>query len=124
MPASVLLHKPWRARRFLPIDDRPGTVLLGGDRFVVSGCPFSGVGPYRPPRRRVAFGVPYRFGALVWVTHGGSTNLGSDRVDHLPIGEVVPVPAEMGLQVDRCLGDPRPNDKVQPHLIQRLKVGP
>jgi hypothetical protein len=44
--------------------------------------------------------------------------LRGDGVDDLPVAERVAVPAEVRLQVDGGLGDPRPDDEPQPGVVE------
>ena len=46
-----------------------------------------------------------------------------DGVDDLTVGEGVAVPAEVGLQIDGRLGDPRADDEPQPGVVEVAQVG-
>jgi hypothetical protein len=64
--------------------------------------------------------VPYRFcanGRIVLIGHRGVRR---DGVDDLPVGERVPVPAEMRRQVQRRLGDLGADDEPQ---VRRVEFG-
>ena len=66
--------------------------------------------------------VPHRLGLAALVPLALRAPSGGDGVDDLPIGEGVPVPVEVGLQVARGPGGAGPDDEPQPRLIQRTQV--
>ena len=80
-------------------DDDPGPVGLSGQSLVAPGRAPLGVDPHRPPRPRVSARVPHRLmtPADVALTPGAPS--GGDGVNDLPIGEGVPVPVEVRLQI-------------------------
>ena len=104
-------------------DDGPGPVLLSGQGLSVPGGALLGVGPHRPPRPRILDRVPDGLTTLADVPLALRAPPGGDGVNELPVGEDVPVPVEVGLQVARGPGDAGPDDEPQPRLIQRRQVG-
>ena len=104
-------------------DDRACPVLLGGECLAVSRGPLGRVGPHRPPRPRMLLGVPRRLGLEVGVVLDHATVLGGDGVDDLSVDERIAVPAEVGGQVDGCLGHPGADDEPQLCLVELLEVG-
>ncbi len=95
-----------------------------GQRLGVPGRTLRAVGPHRPPRPSVPGGVPGRFGLDLRVVLGTPATMAwGDRVDDLPVGERVAVPAEVRLQVLGGLGDPRADDELQPGLVELAQVG-
>jgi site-specific DNA recombinase len=100
------LDEPGHAGGRAAGDDVAGAVFLGGQGLGVADGAVARVGPDRPPRCGVRPGVPYRFGEQGRVVVVVAAGLGGEGVDDLPVAEVVPVPAEVRLQVDRRLGKP------------------
>ena len=112
--------EPRCAGGLLAGDDGLGPVLLQGEGLAVPGGPFAGVGPHRPPGPVVHGRVPHRLGLLVHVVDaagGGGRHAWGDGVDELPVGERVPVPAEVRRQVGRRLRHPGADDEPQPGLV-------
>jgi len=85
-------------------DDGPSAVLLGGQGLSVPGGALLGVGPHRPPRPRILGWIPDGLSPEALIPLGVRASLGGDGVDQLPIGEGVPVPVEVRLQVPRGAG--------------------
>ena len=83
----------------LASDDGPGPVGLSGQGLVVPGRALLGADPDGPLRARVGVRVPHRLGLAALVPLAPRAPLGGDGVDDLPVGEGVPVPVEVGLQV-------------------------
>ena len=71
---------------------------------VIAGSAFLGVGPHRPPRARMDDRVPHRLSLETLVPLGVRASSGGDGVDDLAVGEGVPVPVEVRLQVPRGAG--------------------
>ena len=80
-------------------DDGPGPVGLSGQGLSVPGGALLGVGPHRPPRPRILDRVPDGLSPDSLVPLAPGAFLGGDGVNELPIGEGVPGPVEVGLQV-------------------------
>ncbi len=114
--------EPGGPGRLLPGDDGPSPVLLRGQGVPVPGGPLAGVDPHRPPRPRMRRQVPHRLGAQQLVVLTPVPGLGGDGVDDLPVCEGVPVPPEVGLQVDRCLRHPGAHDEGEPGLVKLPQV--
>jgi site-specific DNA recombinase len=105
-PALGGLDEPGCAGGLAAGDDVTGAVLLSGQGPGVPDGAFARVCPHGPPRRGVRLGVPHRFGEQGRVVVIVAAGLRGEGVDDLPVAEVVPVPAEVRLQVDRRLGEP------------------
>ena len=97
-PAWVVTN-PVPLGRFSPATDGPGPVLLSGQGPSVPGGALLGVGPHRPPRPRILGWIPDGLSPDSLVPLAPGAFLGGDGVNELPIGEGVPVPVEVGLQV-------------------------
>ena len=67
--------------------------------------------------------VPRRLGLAALVPLGVRASSGGDGVDDLPVGEGVPVPVEVGLQVAWGPGGAGADDEPQPRLVQGRQVG-
>jgi hypothetical protein len=66
--------------------------------------------------------VPDRFGLDVGVVLDAALVLRGDGVDDLPVAEGVTVPAEVGLQVGRGLGEAGSDDEPQAGVVQIVQV--
>ena len=104
-------------------DDGPSAVGLSREGLVVPGRAALGVGPHRPPRPRVSVRVPDGLTTLADVPLAPGAFLGGDGVDELPIGEGVPAPVEVGLQVAGGADLTGADDEPQSGLVQGLEVG-
>ena len=67
--------------------------------------------------------VPHRLTTTADVALAPGAPPGGDGVDQLPIGEGVPGPVEVGLQVAWGADLVGPDDEPQPRLIQGRQVG-
>ena len=67
--------------------------------------------------------VPHRLGLAALVPLAPRASSGGDGVDDLPIGEGVPVPVEVGLQVAWGPGGAGADDEPQPRVVQGCQVG-
>ena len=104
-------------------DDGPRPVGLSGQSLVVPGRSPLGVRPYRSPRAWMGVRVPHRLMTPADVALAPGAPSGGDGVDQLPVGEGVPVPVEVRLQIPGGADLPGPDDEPQPRLIQRRQVG-
>ena len=104
-------------------DDGPGPVGLSGQGPSVPGRALLGVGPHRPPRPRILDRVPDGLSPEALIPLGVRAPLGGDGVNELPVGEGVPVPVEVGLQVARGPGGAGPDNEPQPGVIQGREIG-
>ena len=104
-------------------DDGPSAVLLGGQGPSVPGGALLGVGPHRPPRPRILDRVPDGLSPDSLVPLGVRAPLGGDGVNELPIGEGVPVPVEVGLEIAWGPGGAGPDNEPQLRLVQGREVG-
>ena len=67
--------------------------------------------------------VPHRLMTPADVALAPGASFGGDGVDDLPVGEGVPVPVEVGLQVAGGPGGAGPDDEPQPSVVQGRQVG-
>ena len=103
-------------------DDSPRPVGLSGQGLVVPGRALLGVDLYRPPRPRVSVRIPHRLMTPADVALAPRAPPGGDGVNDLPVGEGVPTPVEVGLQIPWGPDLSGPDNEPQPRLIQRTQV--
>ena len=78
--------------------------------------------PTLPATTRDAAGVPDWLGLLRHVVLDLAGVLRGDGVDDLPVAERVPVPAEVGGQVDGCFRGAGADDEPQVRFLQAVRL--